>query len=140
LHRRFRYPVLYSPGTHRFRGCFLGPEAERRLATRLLQALDRVAELRLRHSRPAGHVQPRGLPVEILFCRVGAFTRRRWTVAVGSAPKRLAYVDEESSELACKSARMAVEHLFDVIEVTRHAASLPSGSRLDHRRLRSKGL
>lgn len=50
---------------------------------------------------------------------------------VGSAPERLAHVDEESSELVCDAARMAVEYFFDVIEAARHRPSLSTGSQLD---------
>jgi hypothetical protein len=109
--------------------------------TRLVQALDGVAELLFGHSRPPAHAQPSRFTVEIFFGRFAARTGfRPCILAVGSAPERLAHVDEESSELVCDAARMAVEYFFDVIETARHPPSLPPNSQLDRRRLPSKGL
>jgi hypothetical protein len=109
--------------------------------TRLVQALDGVAKLLFGHSRPAAHAQPCGFAVEIFFGPLAALAGlRRCMLPVGSAPERLAHVDEESSELVCDAARMAVEYFFDVIEAARHRPSLSPGSQRDRRRLPSKGL
>lgn len=108
---------------------------------RLFQSLDGVAELVFGHSRPPDHAQPRRFAVEILLGRLTPLAGpRRFVLAFGGAPERLAHIDEEPSELPCKAARMAVEYLFNVVEATRHAPSLPPNPQFDRRRLPSKGL
>jgi hypothetical protein len=124
---------------------FTGPSINSATAgpawNRLFQSLDGVAEFLFGHSRPAEHAQPRRFAVEILLGWLMPLAGpRRYVLAVGSAPERLAHVDDEPSELPCKAARMAVQYLFNVVEATRHAPSLPPNPQFDGRRLPSKEL